>query len=126
MERKESDKKIKVAIVEDHDIFRKRLMELLGFYDTQDLIFTADSGELCLKFIEQAEEGRVPHVILMDIDRTDHGTYVTATPTFTASLCGDPPIPGLVPTNVHQPISSRYKDVHRCPTTVDVDRPDGC
>lgn len=68
MERKESDKKIKVAIVEDHDIFRKRLMELLGFYDTLDLIFTADSGELCLKFIEQAEEGRVPHVILMDIE----------------------------------------------------------
>lgn len=62
------DKKIKVAIVEDHDIFRKRLMELLGFYEELDLVFTADSGEQCLKFIEQAEEEKIPNVILMDIE----------------------------------------------------------
>ncbi len=62
------DKKIKVAIVEDHDIFRKRLTELLGFYDELEFMFAADTAELCLKFIEEAEEERVPDVILMDIE----------------------------------------------------------
>ncbi len=60
--------KIKVSIVEDHDIFRKRLTELLGFYEDLELIFSADSAELCLKFIEEAEEERIPDVILMDIE----------------------------------------------------------
>lgn len=64
----DSDKKIKVAIVEDHDIFRKRLMELLGFYDELDLIFTADSGESCLKHMSELDEDRIPDVILMDIE----------------------------------------------------------
>ena len=59
----DSDKKIKVAIVEDHDIFRKRLMELLGFYDELDLIFTADSGESCLKYMSELDEDRIPDVI---------------------------------------------------------------
>lgn len=60
--------KTRVAIVEDHDIFRKRLMELLGFYEELDLIFTAESGEVCLKFMEELEEERYPEVILMDIE----------------------------------------------------------
>jgi len=62
------DKRTKVAIVEDHDIFRKRLMELLGFYEELDLVFTADSGEMCIKFIEEMENEKIPDVILMDIE----------------------------------------------------------
>jgi DNA-binding NarL/FixJ family response regulator len=68
MESEELGKKIKVAIVEDHDIFRKRLTELLGFYNELELVFTADSGEMCLKFLKEAESERLPDVILMDIE----------------------------------------------------------
>ncbi|XWN36717.1 MAG: response regulator transcription factor [Balneola sp.] len=68
MESKEVIQKIKVAIVEDHDIFRKRLTELLGFYEELELVFTADSGEMCLKYLRDTEEEKVPDVILMDIE----------------------------------------------------------
>ena len=68
MENQGKTEKIKVAIVEDHDIFRKRLMELLGFYHELDLIFTADSGESCLKYMSELSEDRIPDVILMDIE----------------------------------------------------------
>lgn len=68
MESKEAGEKIKVAIVEDHDIFRKRMMELLGFYDELELVFTADSGEMCLKYLKEIEADRTPDVILMDIE----------------------------------------------------------
>ena len=68
MESKEPGKKIKVAIVEDHDIFRKRLTELLGFYDELELVFTADSGEVCLKHVFESELEKMPDVILMDIE----------------------------------------------------------
>ncbi|MEP2446995.1 MAG: response regulator transcription factor [Balneola sp.] len=68
MESKEPGKKIRVAIVEDHDIFRKRLTELLGFYDELELVFTADSGESCLKHVFDSEPEKMPDVILMDIE----------------------------------------------------------
>lgn len=68
MESKDVVQKIKVAIVEDHDIFRKRLTELLGFYEELELVFTADSGEMCLKYLRDTEEEKVPDVILMDIE----------------------------------------------------------
>ena len=68
MEKQGEKGKIKVAIVEDHDIFRKRLMELLGFYEELELVFTADSGEMCIKFIEEMENEKIPDVILMDIE----------------------------------------------------------
>lgn len=68
MESKGADKKIRVAIVEDHDIFRKRLTELLGFYNELELVFTADSGETCLKHVFESEPEKKPDVILMDIE----------------------------------------------------------
>ncbi|MEP1152682.1 MAG: response regulator transcription factor [Balneola sp.] len=68
MEKRGGLGKIKVAIVEDHDIFRKRLMELLGFYEDLELIFTAASAESCLSFLKEMEEDRIPDVILMDIE----------------------------------------------------------
>ncbi|MEQ9090537.1 MAG: response regulator transcription factor [Balneola sp.] len=68
MESKGADKKIRVAIVEDHDIFRKRLTELLGFYDELELVFTAESGETCLKHVFESEPEKMPDVILMDIE----------------------------------------------------------
>ncbi|MEO1022270.1 MAG: response regulator transcription factor [Bacteroidota bacterium] len=59
--------KLTVAIVEDHDIFRKRLRELLGFYDHIEVSFCTASGEKCEEKL--LDEGiPVPDVILMDIE----------------------------------------------------------
>ena len=59
---------LKVAIVEDHDIFRKRLSELLGFYKELELVFTTESGEGCLSYLNNLQEENLPDVILMDIE----------------------------------------------------------
>jgi DNA-binding NarL/FixJ family response regulator len=66
MTKKETRNKIRVAIVEDHGIFRKRLSELLSFYNELELVFAVENGELCQKYLDKAEE--LPHVILMDIE----------------------------------------------------------
>lgn len=58
--------KIKVALIEDHDIFRKRLTELLSFYDEIDLVFAVEDAELCLKYINKSDN--LPDVLLMDIE----------------------------------------------------------
>jgi DNA-binding NarL/FixJ family response regulator len=58
--------KIKVAIIEDHDIFRKRLTELLSFYDEIELMYSAENAEKCIGYLEKAEDR--PNVLLMDIE----------------------------------------------------------
>ncbi len=60
--------KIKVCIVEDHAIFRKRLSELLSFYDDLDLVFVAESAEQFFEKLERCSEDKIPDVILMDIE----------------------------------------------------------
>lgn len=59
-------KKIKVAIIEDHGIFRKRLSELLSFYSEIERSFAVENAELCIKYLEKADE--LPDVLLMDIE----------------------------------------------------------
>lgn len=63
---KDTKNKIRVAIVEDHGIFRKRLSELLSFYNELELVFAVETGELCQKYLERSED--LPNVILMDIE----------------------------------------------------------
>lgn len=60
--------RINVAIVEDHDIFRKRLSELLYFYKELKLILVADSAEDFFDKLERAQEEETPDVVLMDIE----------------------------------------------------------
>ncbi len=60
--------KIKVCIVEDHAIFRKRLSELLSFYDDLNLVFTAESAEQFFEKLDRCDESETPDVILMDIE----------------------------------------------------------
>lgn len=59
---------LRVSIVEDHDIFRKRLTELLGFYDELKVVLVADSAETFLNRIEHMNEQESPQVVLMDIE----------------------------------------------------------
>jgi DNA-binding NarL/FixJ family response regulator len=60
--------KINVAIVEDHDIFRKRLSELLYFYKELNLTLVADSAESFFEKLERSQDDEVPDVVLMDIE----------------------------------------------------------
>lgn len=60
--------KINVAIVEDHDIFRKRLSELLYFYKELNLTLVADSAESFFEKLERSQDEEVPDVVLMDIE----------------------------------------------------------
>ncbi len=57
---------IKVGIIEDHKIFRKRLSELLSFYNEIQLVFSVERAEACLSYIEKGEN--LPDVLLMDIE----------------------------------------------------------
>jgi DNA-binding NarL/FixJ family response regulator len=58
--------KIKVAIIEDHKIFRKRHSELLSFYDDIELVFAVEDAELCIAYLDKMDE--LPDVLLMDIE----------------------------------------------------------
>lgn len=60
--------RINVAIVEDHDIFRKRLSELLYFYKELKLSLVADSAEDFFDKLERDQDEETPDVVLMDIE----------------------------------------------------------
>jgi len=65
----ESDQNIiQVAIVEDHDIFRKRLSELLFFYKELRLVLIADSAEDFFQKLNRQNRDERPQVVLMDIE----------------------------------------------------------
>lgn len=64
----DKSKKLRVSIVEDHDIFRKRLAELLQFYKELEVVLIADSAESFFKKLDRFEEHELPDVILMDIE----------------------------------------------------------
>lgn len=62
------DTKVRVSIVEDHDIFRKRLTELLRFYNELEVVLVAESAETFFRKLERFEDSDRPEVILMDIE----------------------------------------------------------
>lgn len=59
---------LKVSIVEDHDIFRKRLTELLNFYKELRVVFVAESAEEFFDKLDRFGEEETPDVVLMDIE----------------------------------------------------------
>lgn len=60
--------KLRIGIVEDHAIFRKRLIELLSFYDNLEVTIASDHGQGFLDRLEQARTNEIPHIVLMDIE----------------------------------------------------------
>ena len=65
----EEEKEIlRISIVEDHDIFRKRLGELLNFYPELKLVFASESAESFFNKLGRCKEGEEPQIILMDIE----------------------------------------------------------
>lgn len=62
------EQKIRVCIVEDHEIFRKRLSELLTFYSELELVFSAESAEAFFEKLARCANDKRPDVVLMDIE----------------------------------------------------------
>lgn len=71
-------KQINIAIVDDHNLFRKGLIKLINMGDKENkynILFEAENGAELTEKIKNA----VPDVILMDIDMPDMDGYETVT-----------------------------------------------
>jgi DNA-binding NarL/FixJ family response regulator len=57
-------KQIKIAIVDDHDLFREGIRLVLGQIENFEVIFDTSNGNLFLEFLQNS----LPDVVLMDIN----------------------------------------------------------
>ncbi len=68
------DKK-KIAIVDDHTMFRKGLKTLINFFANYEVTLDASNGK---DFIAQLNSKHLPDIVLMDINMPDMDGYATA------------------------------------------------
>lgn len=71
-------KKIKLAIVDDHNLFRKGLIKLIHLGDKANkytVLFEAENGN---EMKEKLDEISLPQIVLMDIDMPDMDGYEAA------------------------------------------------
>lgn len=69
------DNQIKLAIVDDHNLFRKGLIKLINLGDVNNkytILFEADNG---YKLKEKMDRKNIPDIIIMDIDMPDMDGY---------------------------------------------------
>lgn len=57
-------KKIKIAIIDDHDLFREGIRLVIGQIENFEVIFDTSNGNLFLGFLQNS----LPDVVLMDIN----------------------------------------------------------
>ncbi|MCX6303832.1 MAG: response regulator transcription factor [Bacteroidetes bacterium] len=57
-------KKIKIAIIDDHDLFREGIRLVLGQIEDFEVVFDTSNGALFLEFLKNS----LPDVVLMDIN----------------------------------------------------------
>ncbi|MFZ4401975.1 MAG: response regulator [Bacteroidales bacterium] len=57
-------KQIKIAIIDDHDLFREGIKLVLGQIENFEVVFDTSSGLLFLEFLQNS----LPDVVLMDIN----------------------------------------------------------
>lgn len=67
--------KKKIAIVDDHTMFRKGLAALISFFPNYEVLFDAGNGE---EFIEQLSGKPLPDIVLLDITMPGMDGYATA------------------------------------------------
>lgn len=68
-------KKIKVALVDDHVLLRNGLAGLVNSFDGYEVVFEADNGN---NFIEKIKKAAEPDIVLMDINMPEMDGYATA------------------------------------------------
>ena len=67
--------KVKLAVVDDHKLFRDGLAELINGFSNYQVVMEADNG---YDFIRQMEKGEVPDIILLDINMKQMDGFQTA------------------------------------------------
>ena len=72
---------LKIAIVDDHKLFRKSLAALVGTFDGVEVVFETDSGK---EFLEFLEDNKDVDLVLMDIQMPEMDGYKLCTKTLNA------------------------------------------
>lgn len=68
------NKDLRLAIVDDHTMFRKGLASLISLFPQCTILFDSGGGKEC---IDQIQGGAIPDIILMDIVMPDMDGYST-------------------------------------------------
>ena len=66
---------IRIALVDDHRLFRSGIASLIGDFDRYNIIFEAGDGEEMIRKINPKNK---PHIILLDISMPKMNGIVTA------------------------------------------------
>jgi len=69
------DEPIRIALVDDHRLFRSGIASLIGDFDRYSIIFEAGDGEEMIRKINPKNK---PHIILLDISMPKMNGIVTA------------------------------------------------
>ena len=72
---------LKVALIDDHKLFRKSLAALVGTFDGVEVVFETDSGKEFLEFLESNKD---IDLVLMDIQMPEMDGYKLCTKTLNA------------------------------------------
>lgn len=68
-------KKVKLAVVDDHKLFRDGLTELINGFNEYAVMIEADNG---LDFLKQIKAKGVPEIVLLDINMKEMDGFETA------------------------------------------------
>jgi len=69
------DEAVRIALVDDHRLFRSGIASLIGDFDRYTIIFEAGDGEEMIRKIDPKNK---PHIILLDISMPKMNGIVTA------------------------------------------------